>query len=299
LGCICDGGDLTAKTYTFGSTSTIMYYTRLQVVCDTEFSEILMAELGEAGFDTFMEAENGFEAFCEEGKFNEEFLGEVKTRYKFVSPLVFSFDKIEKKNWNEEWEKNLEPIIVDDRCLVRAEFHRIEKKYPYEIIITPKMSFGTGHHQTTYLMLKAQLDIDHQHKRVMDAGCGTAILSIMASKRGANTVDAFDIDEWSVINGKENIENNGCPNIDIRQGKITDLNFEGVFDIILANINKNVLLAELGQYAGYLNKGGLLLLSGFYVHDIDDLKKAAGEFWLSEVRRDEKEGWASLLLIKM
>lgn len=275
-----------------------MYYTKLSVICNAEFSEILMAETAEAGFDTFLETENGFEAFCEEEKFNPKALSEIKDKYSFVSPLNFTFDKIQKQNWNEEWEKNLEHIIVDDRCLVRAEFHRIEKKYPYEIIITPKMSFGTGHHQTTCLMLKAQLDLDHKAKRVMDAGCGTAILSIMASKCGAHSVEAFDIDEWSVINGNENVQNNGCGNINIRQGKISDLSFDGLFDIVLANINKNVLLSEMGLYAEQLADGGMLLLSGFYVKDIDDLKAKAAEFSFVEVGRDEKESWASLLLRK-
>jgi ribosomal protein L11 methyltransferase len=274
-----------------------MHYTRLTVVCDKEFTDILIAELGEAGFDTFMELETGFEAFCEEGKFNPEVLLEIKSRYSFVNPLELSLDKVEKQNWNEEWEKNVEPIVVDDRCLVRAAFHKVEKKYPYEIIITPKMSFGTGHHQTTYLMLKAQLDIDHQNKLVMDAGCGTAILSIMASKRGAKSVEAFDIDEWSVINGKENIENNSCSNINIRQGKISDFEF-GKFDIVLANINKNVLLDEMKMYSAHLAKGGLLLLSGFYEHDISDLLDCARAFSLSEIKRDSKENWASLLLLK-
>jgi ribosomal protein L11 methyltransferase len=276
-----------------------MFYTRLTVLCDTEFSEILMAEVAEAGFDTFLETETGFEAYCEQEKFDALALSALKEKYSFVSPLLFSFDKVEKQNWNEEWEKNLQPIIVDDRCLVRAEFHKIEKKYPYEIIITPKMSFGTGHHQTTHLMLKAQLDIDHQNKTVMDAGCGTAILSIMASKRGAKSVDAFDIDEWSVINGQENIENNNCNNISIRQGKITELIFPGQFDLILANINKNVLLAEMEQYAKYLKSGGQLLLSGFYTHDIIDLAAAASHFGLQEKSRDERETWACLLLAKV
>ena len=275
-----------------------MYYTRLTVLCDTEFTEILMAEVAEARFDTFLETETGFEAYCEQDKFDAQALSALKEKYSFVSPLLFSFDKVEKQNWNEEWEKNLRPIIVDDRCLVRAEFHKIEKKYPYEIIITPKMSFGTGHHQTTHLMLKAQLDIDHQNKTVMDAGCGTAILSIMASKRGAKSIDAFDIDEWSVINGQENIENNHCNNINIRQGKITELAFSGSFDLILANINKNVLLAEMEQYASYLEPGGLLLLSGFYTHDIIDLAAAASHFGLQEKSRDERETWACLLLVR-
>jgi ribosomal protein L11 methyltransferase len=275
-----------------------MYYTRLQVVCDPEFSEILMAEIAEVGFDTFMETEKGFEAFVEEKKFDELLLDEVKEKYKAVNPLLFFWDTIEKKNWNEEWEKNLEPIFVDDRCLIRAEFHKIEKKYPYEIIITPKMSFGTGHHQTTYLMIKSQMGIDHVDKRVMDAGCGTAILAIMASKLKAKEVEAFDIDEWSVINGKENIENNHCTNIQLHQGKIEEMKFTGKFDIVLANINKNVLLAEMKIYASYLEKNGQLLLSGFYTKDIDDLLFEAHRHGLAEVNRDERETWAALLLRK-
>jgi ribosomal protein L11 methyltransferase len=207
-------------------------------------------------------------------------------------------DRIQKQNWNEEWEKNLQPIIVDDTCLIRAEFHKIEKHYPYEIIITPKMSFGTGHHQTTYLMIKNQLAIDHKNKRVMDAGCGTAILSIMASKLGAAHVEAFDIDDWSASNGNENIENNKCSNINLRQGTIADMKFEGKFDVILANINKNVLLAEMKMYADYLVNGGQLLLSGFYTHDVDDLKNEAGKYGFSVVSIDERETWAALLLSK-
>jgi ribosomal protein L11 methyltransferase len=282
-----------------------MYHTRLQVVCDPEFSEILMAEIAEVGFDTFMETEKGFEAYVEEAKFNAQQLDEVKEKYKAVNPLLFFWDKIQKQNWNEQWEKSLEPIIVDDRCLIRAEFHKIENlptgrqgKYPYEIIITPKMSFGTGHHQTTYLMIKSQLDLDHENKRVMDAGCGTAILSIMASKLKAKGVNAFDIDEWSVINGKENIENNHCPNIQIQQGKIDDMKFDGKFDIVLANINKNVLLAEMKTYSSYLATNGHLLLSGFYTKDICDLCEEAHKHGLAEVSREERESWAALLLRK-
>lgn len=275
-----------------------MYYTRLQVVCDPDFSEILMAEIADVGFDTFMETEKGFEAYVEERRFNEQQLAEVQEKYKSVNPLLFFWDQIQKQNWNEQWEKSLDPIVVDDRCLIRAEFHQIEKKYPYEIIITPKMSFGTGHHQTTYLMIKSQLDIDHQQKQVMDAGCGTAILSIMAAKRGASEVVAFDIDEWSVINGKENIENNQCESIQLHRGTIEEVKPTGMFDIILANINKNVLLKEMKTYAAHLTPGGFLLLSGFYTKDIDDLKAVATPLGLQEVKRDEKEEWASLLLQK-
>ena len=275
-----------------------MFYTRLQVICDSEYSEILMAEIAEVGFDTFMENEKGFEAYAEQTNYDKEKLHEIKEKYGQFTPVVFYQDRIEKKNWNEEWEKNYEPIIVDDRCMIRAGFHQPEKKYPYEIIITPKMSFGTGHHQTTYLMVKSQMEMDHKNKTVMDAGCGTAILSIMAAKLGAMKVEGFDIDEWSVINGQENIEVNNCNNINIQQGKISDLTFEDNFDIILANINKNILLVEMAQYASYLNPGGLLLLSGFYEKDIPDLMAEAQRYSFKQVRSDERENWAALLLQK-
>jgi ribosomal protein L11 methyltransferase len=282
-----------------------MHYTRLQVVCNPEFSEILMAEIAEAGFDTFMETEKGFEAYAEDEKFDSNVVSAIKEKYNHVSPLLFFQDKVQKQNWNVEWEKNVEPIFVEDQCLVRAEFHKIEnfpaarqRKYPYEIIITPKMSFGTGHHQTTYLMLKNQMRIDHQKKLVMDAGCGTAILSIMASKLGAQRIDAFDIDEWSVVNGQENAEINGCSNIHIRQGKITELKFDGRFDLILANINLNILMAEMKYYSNELIPDGQLLLSGFYEKDIAALKGEALKFGLTEINRDSREEWACLLLQK-
>jgi ribosomal protein L11 methyltransferase len=275
---------------------TGIYYTKLQVTCGADFSEILMAELAEIGFETFQEIETGFEAYVEGEAYNEVLLNELKEKYGKLTELQFNFEKIEKKNWNEEWERSYEPINVDDRCLIRADFHHPEKKFPYEIIITPKMSFGTGHHQTTYLMVKNQMDIDHRNKRVMDAGCGTAILAIMASKLGATEVEAFDIDEWSVINGKENIAVNGCDNITIQQGKISEVSLSGKFDIILANINKNVLMEEIRSYATFMERGALLLLSGFYTHDIADLKNEALKYDLDELKRDDRESWACLLL---
>lgn len=276
-----------------------MYYSRLQVICEPEFAELLMAEIAEAGFDSFLETDKGFEAYVEMEKYDKNQLQAIKEKYTALTPVVFYQDRIQKQNWNEEWEKNYEPIFVDDKCLIRADFHKIEKKYPYEVIITPKMSFGTGHHQTTYLMVKNQMMMDHQNKRVMDAGCGTAILSVMACKLGAKEVEAFDIDEWSVINGKENIEVNHTPQIHLQQGKLEELSIKGTFDIILANINKNVLLAEIKQYQSYLNPNGLLLLSGFYTHDINDLLHEAAKYNLAEVSRDERETWTALLLKKI
>lgn len=276
-----------------------MYHTRLTVRCIVEFSEILQAEISEAGFDTFMEIENGFEAYAEQENFNKEVLHGILQKYSAITPLTFCLDKIEKKNWNEEWEKNYEPVIVDDAVIIRASFHQPAKNYPHDIIITPKMSFGTGHHQTTHLMVMTQLEMDHKNKIVMDAGCGTAVLAIMASKLGAKKIEAFDIDEWSVINGQENAEINQCNNITIRQGKISELSFEDDFDIILANINKNILLQEMHQYAAYLKPGGLLLLSGFYENDIPDLLQSAAQYKLQQVTSHERESWVSLLVRKL
>lgn len=273
------------------------HFTRLQIVCDLEFSEILMAEIAEAGFDTFLETEKGFEAYASD-RFDRDAVELVKEKYKHVSPLLFFEDKIEKQNWNKEWEKNVSPVMVDDQVLVRAEFHQIAQKFPYEIVITPKMSFGTGHHQTTYLMLRNQLKVDHHGKYVMDAGCGTAILSIMASKLGAKSVEGFDIDEWSVVNGKENAEINLCSNINIQQGKLADLKFDRKFDVILANINRNILLGEMKSYSEELVPGGHLLLSGFYENDIPSLLKEAIKLGFHEVHRDSRETWACLLLSK-
>jgi ribosomal protein L11 methyltransferase len=273
-----------------------MYHTRLQVTCDPGFSEILMAELAEANFESFLENDNGFEAYVEGDAFDRGMVEDIRKKYDSITTLQFSFSQMPKKNWNEEWERSFSPIVVEGKCVIRASFHQPEQRFPYEIIITPKMSFGTGHHQTTYLMVKNMMNIDHMNKRVMDAGCGTAVLSIMASKLGAAEVEAFDIDEWSVENGNENIDINQCHNIRIRKGKISEVGLQGKFDIILANINKNVLLDELKIYASYLNAGGLLLLSGFFTTDIPDLLKEGSVYSLGEAARDDRDTWASLLL---
>lgn len=280
-----------------GYSKKVMYYTRLTVACEAAFTEILMAELSDAGFDTFVETEEGLEAYAEEEQVDHARLDDIKDQYGSETNLDYAFDRVEKENWNENWEKHYEPIIVEDTCLVRASFHTPEKDYPYEVVITPKMSFGTGHHETTYLMIKAQLSLDHRDKLVMDAGCGTAILAIMACKLGARHVEAFDIDEWSIANGQENADVNHCGDkIHLQQGTIRALSFEKPMDIILANINKNVLLSEMPQYKACLRPGGLLLLSGFYESDIDDLLRKASLYDLTEQGRDTRGAWACLLL---
>jgi ribosomal protein L11 methyltransferase len=275
-----------------------MFHTRLLVICEPDYAEILMAEIAEAGFDTFMENEKGFEAYVELENYDKDHLENIRQRYTTQTTVIFYQDRIQKKNWNEEWEKSYEPVIIDDQCIIRASFHQPSKTYPYDIVITPKMSFGTGHHATTWLMIKNQLSLDHADKRVLDAGCGTAVLSIMASRRGAAFVDAFDIDDWSIENGKENALINNCTNIRIRKGKIAELKFDAPFDIILANINKNILLMEMPYYYAYLQKHGLLLLSGFYEQDIVDLEQKASKEGLTTISSLSRQTWSTLLLRK-
>jgi len=273
-------------------------YTRLEVTCPPDFTDILIAELAEAGFGMFMENDTGFEADAEEGAVDEALVTRIREKYSHVPSLTFAASQLKKENWNEQWEKSISPVTLDDQVIIRAEFHQPNPRYPYEIIITPKMSFGTGHHPTTLLMLRSQLHIDHKGKRVMDAGCGTAILSIMASKLGAAAVESFDIDEWSMLNGEENVRLNHCSNIHIQRGTIRDFSWSFPFDIILANINRNILMEEMPFYADALIRGGVLVLSGFYTQDLNELVHSGQKEGLQRVSQDEDQQWCTLLLHK-
>ena len=276
-----------------------MFHTRIIVRCPAELSEVILAELAQVGFDAFIETPDGFEGYAEGDRYDEEAVEDIWHRYEgHADHLSFSFDRVEKTNWNEAWEKSYEPIVVDDRCLIRAAFHKPERQYRYEIIITPKMSFGTGHHPTTRLMIRAQLDMDHQGRRVLDAGCGTAILSIMASKLGASEVHSVDPDEWSITNGEENARLNDCYNINLYRGTTREHDFEEPFDIILANINKNILLADMGWYADHLRPGGSLVLSGFYDSDATDILAQSARYGLVFLHRYDEENWVALRLKK-
>lgn len=276
-----------------------MNYCTLNFTIDSTFTEILIAELSEIGFDIFLENDEGFQASIEQDSFDTAAIEEIVERYReVVSPLSFTIEEVERKNWNEEWEKNYDPIIVSDSCVVRASFHNIEKRYPYEIIVNPKMSFGTGHHETTFLMLTKQLSIDHTNQRVMDLGCGTGILAIMAHKLGAREVTACDIDEWCITNSLENFEINNCQDITIFPGSVTDIPQTEPQDIILANINKNVLINEIPFYGSRLKAGGYLLMSGFYDEDVEDIQKIASENKFNFLSKETKKDWAVVLFQK-
>jgi ribosomal protein L11 methyltransferase len=276
-----------------------MDFVELKVTCPSEWTDVLIAELGEMGFDSFMETEQGFQAYVEKDRFDSRNVDELVARYADMVEMGVETQTVARENWNEEWEKNYEPIRVEDQILVRAQFHPAEPEVPYQIIITPKMSFGTGHHATTWQMLRWLLRLDMQGKRVLDAGSGTGILAIMAALRGATEVVAYDIDDWCLENGRENVEMNGLQQVvEVKQGTIFTAGVEGIFDVILANINKNVLLDEMHAYEKHLAPGGFLLLSGFYTEDIADLQMHAEGLGLQKVEVSERERWASLVLKK-
>jgi ribosomal protein L11 methyltransferase len=202
------------------------------------------------------------------------------------------------RNWNREWERNFNPIIVDEYCRIRASFHKIKDALPIEIVIDPKMSFGTGHHDTTYLMIQQQLELNHQHKNVLDAGCGTGILSILAEKLGASEVMGFDIDQWAYENSKDNLQLNACKRTKILYGDLKNIPPGSMFDIILANINLNVIISEMKGYFNHLSRDGFMILSGFYSKDYEIVNKKAEDIGLKLHKKTIRNNWLSLVYYK-
>jgi ribosomal protein L11 methyltransferase len=273
-----------------------MNYIELQLFVNPEFSDIFMAELGEIGYETFTEEEDGLNAYITEDLFSETALDEIMERYLPMTPIRYSYKTLEKKNWNEEWEKNYEPIIAaDGRVRVRASFHEPDPNVEYDLLINPKMSFGTGHHETTSMVLGLQMDVNHVGKKVLDVGCGTGILAILASKLGATEVAGFDIEEWAAENSRENCQLNDCQNIVIRQGTIEDEPAEQ-YDIVLANINRNILMRDISKYVEFMKPApSQLIVSGFYQHDIEDIENVAKEVGLVKTKTENKNNWAAVV----
>ena len=263
---------------------------QINVTCNQPFREILMAEFAAIGFDNFQETDNGFITNTNTDV-SSGLVDDIIERYKEQSGATYLVEEVAKKNWNKEWEKSYKPIVVEDKCIVRASFHPPQPEYPIEIVINPKMSFGTGHHETTYLIMDGQLNIDHKNKKVLDAGCGTGILSVLAGKLGARRLVAYDNDEWVIENVQENFKINETEG-EILIGTVQELGFSEKFDIILANINKNVLLDDISSYAKLLSKGGSLLLSGFYENDLDEIEHLATDNDLRLVKTNTRNGWA-------
>lgn len=259
--------------------------------------EILIAELGELPFESFEETEDGVHAYIQEHLVYENMLDEVYILKNDEFQIEYVTKAIEQVNWNEEWEKNFDPIDVDGICYVRAPFHE-PKSATYEIVIEPKMSFGTGHHETTYLMMKHLLNMDIQDQMVLDMGCGTALLAILASMRGAKHVDAIDIDNWCYLNSIENGERNNITNMSVYEGDASLLTESDKYDLIIANINRNILLNDMHVYEKALKSEGIILFSGFYTEDIPFIKEAAEKLGMRYESMLEKNNWVALKFIK-
>lgn len=255
-------------------------------------SEILVAELGEKPFESFIETEFGVTAYIQKALWTEDVLEDI---FILTSPeftVSYTVEEIEQVNWNEEWEKNFEAIDVDGICHVRAPFHE-KTNAQYDIVIEPKMSFGTGHHETTHMMIQHLLETDVEGKKTLDMGCGTAILAILAEMKGAQPIDAIDIDNWCYLNSIENAERNNCKHITVYEGDAALLKGKN-YDVIIANINRNILLDDMQQYVDCLNPGGTLFLSGFYEEDIPAIDASCTEKGLTYVKKHQKNNWVAL-----
>jgi ribosomal protein L11 methyltransferase len=255
-------------------------------------SEILIAELGEKPFESFIETDNGFSAFIQKDLWTKDILDDIYLLRNTEFTISYTIEEIEQVNWNEEWEKNFEAIDVDGVCHVRAPFHP-KTNAEFDIIIEPKMSFGTGHHETTHMMIQHLLETDVTNMKTLDMGCGTAILAILAEMKGAKPIDAIDIDNWCYLNSIENAERNNCKEISVYEGDAALL-IDKKYDLIIANINRNILLNDMQQYVNCLNKNGILLLSGFYTEDIPFIDASCTEKGLTYVKKFERNNWTSL-----
>lgn len=276
-----------------------MNHLELSLTLSPEYTEILMAELAELGFESFVETDEGLAAYISENTFSEEKLRQLLSRYESATPIDFSWHTLEKKNWNAEWESNYAPIEVGDAVRVRALFHAPDARFRHELVITPKMSFGTGHHETTWLVMNEQLSLPHAGRAVLDVGCGTGILAILARKLGATDLLAFDIEEWAVENTRENFSlNEANERAEVFQGTITDVPPDRRFGGILANINRNILLNEIPRYAQHLTPDGWLVVSGFYETDAPDIITKTESIGLTFQRMNTRNQWAMVVFQK-
>ena len=261
-----------------------------------EYRDILMANLGEKGFESFVENENSLEAYIPSNSYAEGLLSSLQ----FDPFFTFRYrnEMIPEQNWNEVWEKNyFKPLLILNQCLIRAPFHSSYPAARYEIVIEPKMAFGTGNHETTTLMIEYILGMNIEGKVVLDMGCGTGILAMLASMRKAESIEAIDIDQWAHESTLENCKFNNCKNIAVKLGGASLLENQK-FDVIFANIHKNVLVADMEKYVSVLNADGLLLMSGFYENDLTDITKAATDLNLKPLNHKMNNKWVAAIYRK-
>lgn len=256
------------------------------------YADILIAQLGALGFESFVEGDTGVLAYIQKPDWKEGMFDGLSLPGPPQLELAWSLKEIEPQNWNARWEENFNPIRVGGNCVVRAPFHPVPQ-VEYDIVIEPKMSFGTGHHQTTHMMLQFLLGTHCRGKAVLDMGCGTGVLAILAKKRGAGTVEAIDVDSWCYLNALENVERNHCPEIAVHQGN-SELLEGRKYDLILANINRNILLADIPVYAKCLNPGGSLIMSGFYAEDLEAISERCRAHGLEYEKKRAEDHWIAV-----
>ena len=267
--------------------------------CNETVNDVVSALAGEIGFESFVEWEKGVQAYIQQSLFDEEALKSMVTDFPLPDTKIeYTIVEAEDKDWNEEWEKNFfQPIVIGDRCCIHSTFHKDTPQTEYEILINPQMAFGTGHHETTSSIISELLEADLQGKSVLDMGCGTSILAILASMRGAGPITAIDIDDWCVNNSRDNIALNGIDNITVEWGDANLLKGRAPFDVIIANINRNILLADMAQYAACMHSGSELYMSGFYVQDIPVIQEKAESLGMEFIHHREKNNWAAVKFI--
>lgn len=282
-----------------------MNYYKIGFRCISEISrevinDVLAAELGEIGFESFAESETGLDAFVPENAYDPAALNDKLADFPLENvQLQYETELVPDRDWNEEWEKNyFKPIVIGNGCVVRASFHEEMPGVAYDLVIDPRMAFGTGNHETTYLMLSEMLKLDLEGKELLDMGCGTAVLAILAARKGCRRVVAVDIDKWAYDNARENIRLNRTPQIEVEMGGAEMLDGKVPFDFIFANINRNILLNDIRSYVPCLKPGGRLFVSGFYTQDIPAIEDECKRNRLALVTYAEKNNWAAVQFVK-
>ena len=263
-------------------------------------TDVLAALLAEIGFESFVPEDEGMSAYVPQALYNEENIANVVAEFPIEGfEITYDCQFIEGEDWNAQWEKNyFQPIVLGEDCVIHSTFHTDVPKARYDILIDPKMAFGTGYHQTTCHMLRAILASDMSGKSVLDMGCGTALLAILARKHGAEKVVAIDIDEFAYENAKENVALNGTPDIEVRLGGADAIKESDCFDYVIANLNRNILLMDMVNYVRCMHSGSQIFISGFYTEDMEVLKEEAARHGLRYLDYAENDNWAMMKFVK-